>query len=257
MQDFYKSGRYFFAIAIIAFGIIQFVTSNFMSAFLPITQSNNSGIILLYGYSSLFVISGVTLLFNKTARAGSLLAFFLFFLSILYPHLFNLISNPQSVSEWTVMGETIAFCGGALIAVGMFSGNASARDRVLPLPKNKTTAGRILFAISLLICGIQHFMYAEYIAPLVPAWIPFREFWVYFVGVAFFAGFISLLFEIKTQLASALLGFMYLFWVLCLHAPRVITYRNKETEWTSMFIALGFCGIFFMLVSPNELKKTR
>jgi hypothetical protein len=38
MQELYKSGRYFFAFAIIAFGIIQLNVQDFMSGFLPVSK---------------------------------------------------------------------------------------------------------------------------------------------------------------------------------------------------------------------------
>ena len=255
MQEYYKSGRYFFAIAIIAFGVIQVVTSSFMSTFLPIKQSLTLGKILLYAYSCLFLICGITLMIDKTARLGARIAFFLFTIAIIYPHLYNLITDLHNPGPWSVFGETLAYSAGGLIAIGLFSPNPAAKDKVLPYPKNKIAAGRVLLASAILIFSIQHFMYGEFIAKLIPDWIPFQIFWAYLIGLVFLTASISLLLNIKTQLASFLLGFMFLFWVVCLHAPRVITNPNKETEWTSLFIALGFCGIFLMLDSACQQKK--
>ena len=45
---------------------------------------------------------------------------------------------------------------------------------------------RVVFGTSLLVFGIQHFMYARFIAGLIPAWVPAR----YAVGVAVGVGFI-------------------------------------------------------------------
>jgi uncharacterized membrane protein YphA (DoxX/SURF4 family) len=253
MQDFYKAGRYFFAVSIIAFGIIQFTTSDFMSAFLPIRISSHSRIFLLYFFSSLFVFAGLMMLFNRTARGGALTAV-LFAIFILYPGLINLISDPKNPGYWTVIAETLAICAGALIITGIFNRNTTAPDRALPFPKNKLVAGRILFACTLIVFAVQHFLYADYISTLIPTWIPLPVFWAYFVGIAFLAGSISLFVRIKTRLASALLGFMFLFWVFFLHAERVTANPQKETEWTSLFIALAFCGIFFAIASVSPRK---
>jgi uncharacterized membrane protein YphA (DoxX/SURF4 family) len=255
MQELYKAGRYCFAIAIIAFGIIQFTTGDFMSAFLPIKISSHSRIFLLYFFSTLFVFAGLMMLFNRTARGGALTAV-LFSVFILYPDLINLISDPKNPGYWTVIAETVAICAGALIIIGIFTPNTTARDRALPFPKNKLVAGRILFACSLIVFAAQHFMYADYISTLIPSWIPAPVFWAYFVGIAFLAASISLFIRIKTRLASALLGFMFLFWVFFLHAERVTSNLQKETEWTSLFIALAFCGIFFVLASVSPRKST-
>jgi len=48
-----------------------------------------------------------------------------------------------------------------------------------------TTLGRIFIAIALVVFGVQHFMYGVFVAGLVPAWMPGRLFWAYFVGAAF------------------------------------------------------------------------
>ena len=97
-------------------------------------------------------------------------------------------------------------------------------------------------------------MYADFIATLVPAWIPFKLFWAYFIGVAFSLTSVSLLTNIKTRLAAALLGFMFLFWVIFLHLPRVAGDTHIEPEKTSMFIALAMCGVFFTIAGDAEEK---
>ena len=52
--------------------------------------------------------------------------------------------------------------------------------------------GRILFAIGLVVFGVQHLMYGAFVATLVPVWIPFRLFWAYFVGVAFISAALAI-----------------------------------------------------------------
>jgi uncharacterized membrane protein len=253
MQELYKSGRYFFAFVIIAFGVIQFITGNFMSGFLPVFENLPGRKFFLYLISTLFLAGGLAMLPSGTSRRATLLMGFLFSFLFIYPHLVKLISDLHNPENWTVIAETLAFCGGTFIIAGDFSGPLSAENPEPQFPKLETT-GRILFAISLLIVGIQHFKYADYIATLIPSWIPFPVFWAYFIGVAFVASCISLLINIKTRLACTLMGFMFLFWVIFLHTPRVVANPHKEPEWTSLFIALGFCGIFFNLVSQYSQK---
>ncbi|HET6540068.1 MAG TPA: DoxX family protein, partial [Chryseolinea sp.] len=50
-----------------------------------------------------------------------------------------------------------------------------------------TKLGRYFLAIPMVVFGIQHFLYAEFIVHLVPTWVPGRLFWTYFAGVALFA----------------------------------------------------------------------
>jgi uncharacterized membrane protein len=107
--------------------------------------------------------------------------------------------------------------------------------------------GRFLFAAGLVVVGVQHFLYAKFIATLIPSWIPGHLFWAYFVGVAFIAAALSLATNIQGRLAAALLGLMFLLWVIVLHVPRVVASPHQGNEWTSAMIALAMCGGSFVL----------
>ena len=102
--------------------------------------------------------------------------------------------------------------------------------------------GRFLFAISLAVFGIQHFLYARFIATLIQSWMPAHLFWAYFVGVAFVASALAIAARKYGRLAAALLGLMFFLWVISLHLPRVAAAPHNGNEWTSMIVALAMCG---------------
>ncbi len=56
----------------------------------------------------------------------------------------------------------------------------------IPLP-SLARIGLCVFAFCILIFGIQHFMYAEFIATLITSWIPFKLFWTYLTGIGMIA----------------------------------------------------------------------
>lgn len=249
MQPLFRSGRYLFALAIMAFGAIQFVSGHFLIALFPLPENFPATGFLMALFSTLFIGAGLGMTINKVALRFAFLAGFLFFLIMIYPNLVKLFTDLHNGGVWTVVGETAALGAGALILTGKIP------NRIMD-PEKQTrpwyTYGRMIFALSLLVFGILHFEYADYIATLITGWIPFKLFWSYFVGVAFILGFLSILTNVKIYLASNLLGFMFLFWVIFEHLPRVIAKPDIEPEWTSMFIALAFCGIFFMLAQRSD-----
>src|SRR5713226_7889837 len=55
--------------------------------------------------------------------------------------------------------------------------------------------------IPLVVFGVQHFLYARFVAALVPSWIPGHLFWAYAVGIAFIATTLSIIVNIKARLA--------------------------------------------------------
>jgi uncharacterized membrane protein len=247
MQELFKAGKYLFAFSIIAFGIIQFGVQDFMKGFLPMPENLPARIFFLNFISTLFVAGGIAMCIPKTMHRAALLTGLLLFILFIYPHLVTLLGDLHNPNPWTASAEDLALAAGAFI----ISGDTS-KSSVSPGKSNFTRNGRILFALSLIVFAVQHFMYADFIATLVPAWIPFKLFWAYFIGVAFSLACISLLTNIKTRLACALLGFMFLFWVIFLHLPRVAAATHIEPEKTSMFIALAMCGIFFTIASEYE-----
>jgi uncharacterized membrane protein len=250
MQNLFKSGRYLFAFSIIAFGIIQFGTQDFMKGFLPVPENLPARNFFLNFISTLFVAGGIAMCFKNIMSRAALLIGLLLFILFIYPHLASLLTDFYNPNPWTSTAEDLALCGGAFIISGDADRSAASTGK-----SNRIRYGRLLFAVSLIVFAVQHFMYASFIATLVPEWIPFKLFWAYFIGVAFSLAFISILINLNTRLACALLGFMFLFWVIFLHLPRVAAATHIEPEKTSMFIALAFCGIFFTIASQYSAKE--
>src|SRR5260370_20520971 len=118
--------------------------------------------------------------------------------------------------------------------------------------------GRIFVAISLVVFGVQHFIYGGFVATLVPAFMPGRLFWAYFVGVAFVAAAIGILTRMLARPAATMLGVMFFLFVVLLHIPRIVGNSNSGNEWTSGFVALAMCGGAWILASaaPLEARET-
>jgi len=71
-----------------------------------------------------------------------------------------------------------------------------------------------LYAITLLVFGTKHFRYAEFVATLIPSWMPARLSLARFVGVARFACAVSIFARKLDFLGTTLLGVMFLLSVL-------------------------------------------
>jgi uncharacterized membrane protein len=117
------------------------------------------------------------------------------------------------------------------------------------------TIGRIFVAISLVVFGVQHFIYGGFVATLVPAFMPGRLFWAYFVGVAFFAAAIGIFTRMLARPAATMLGVMFFLFVVLLHIPRIIGNSSNGNEWTSGFVALAMCGGAWILANAAPLEE--
>jgi uncharacterized membrane protein len=98
----------------------------------------------------------------------------------------------------------------------------------------------------MVIFGIQHFMYAQFLATLVMKWLPGHLLWIYFTGAFIVAAGLAITTTVQARIAGIMLGVMFLLWVLLLHAPRVLANLHNQDELTSLFVALGFSGSAFI-----------
>jgi uncharacterized membrane protein len=129
-----------------------------------------------------------------------------------------------------------------------------AKTDLLTMGKSQTV-GRVFVAISLAVFGVQHFIYGGFVATLVPAFMPGRLFWAYFVGVAFVAAAMGILTKMLARPAATMLGVMFFLFVVLLHIPRIVGNSSDGNEWTSGFVALAMCGGAWILASAAPLEE--
>ena len=71
---------------------------------------------------------------------------------------------------------------------------------------------------------------------------------------ALIAAGLGIIVNIKRRLAAILSGAMIFIWFVILHIPRAIAdpHSGKGNEWTSVFEALAFSGIAFLIASQSK-----
>ena len=246
MQNLIKAGRVFYGIGIAGIGIQQFIYSEFRPVVLPYwPNSIPAPSIWAYIIGAALILAGAIIAFIKNARTVCiLLGVFLFLLFLCFHVYYQLFLSPYDFhfGNWTDALKELALSGGALVMASSFQGSSVTNNTLLSL-------GRIFFSIMLIVFGIDHILYKEFVAPLVPAWIPGPMFWTYFGSIALIGSGICILFKIKIRLVGILLGTMLLLWFIILHIPRAIAdpYAGKGNEITSVFQALAFSGIAFVI----------
>lgn len=108
---------------------------------------------------------------------------------------------------------------------------------------------QIVFAIPWIAFGILHFMYADLVATLVPAFIPFKSFWAYFTGTAMIAAGISFITNKFSSLAANLLGLMLTGFILLIHIPKLATNFSDINVWTRPLQDISLTCACFILAS--------
>ncbi len=79
--------------------------------------------------------------------------------------------------------------------------------------------GPIFYAAPIAAFGAEHFTVTQVIASIVPKWIPWHQFWAYFVGACFIAAALSLVTGVQARLAASLLALTFFLFVVLMDAP--------------------------------------
>jgi uncharacterized membrane protein len=116
--------------------------------------------------------------------------------------------------------------------------------------------GCVFIAAPLAVFATEHFRGARFIMNLVPAWMPARLFWAYFVGCALIAAATSLIAQKLVRLSSSLLGLMWLIFVLTLHLPNVATHPKDRIMWAIALRDLSFSGGVWALAGVHTQKSS-
>ncbi|PWT76067.1 MAG: hypothetical protein C5B59_07290 [Bacteroidetes bacterium] len=255
MQNLSIISRYLYAVAIAVFGLQYFIYGDFVPTLFPVPDTVPARIIWVIIIACVLIVAGVFIAGKLKSRltATILGLFFLFLFLVL--HIPKIVRSPHDAIAWTSAFEVLAMVGGAWILADTLP-SVALGQRVQPNALDKIiTTGPYLFAISLTVFGVQHFMYTENIVALIPGWVPGPILWSYLIGCIFFAVALSIFLKKKTRLAAVLLGTMFLSWVLLLHIPRVLANVQKQDEWTNAFVALAMSGISFTLAAALKEKN--
>ena len=247
-----KLGRFFFAIPQIVFAIEYLARGRWLGGMPPVPPWTHGEHIFSYVTGAALLVLGISLLINKEARLSATILGLLFMFSVVFLHAarhFSGIIHDGNIR--TRAFETLALGGAAFVLAALVS-KASSIQFLASANPLLAVIGRYIYAFSMVIFGIQHYLYAPYIAFLIPKWMPAHLFLAYFTGTAFIAAGLAIATHLFSRLASILLGLMFFLWVISLHAPRVIASPHNADELISLFVALAFSGTSFLLAAYSS-----
>jgi uncharacterized membrane protein YphA (DoxX/SURF4 family) len=238
-------GQQLFAISGAVFGIQYLQYGKYQGGLPPVPPWTPGGAAGADLVGIVLIATAVCLAINKKARLSALIIGGLFLFCVILLHLQHFSAVVHDGVARTRAFEPFALAGAAFVLAGMLP-----RDVASPLTaanKNLILFGRLAFGISMVIFGWQHFLYAAFLATLVPAWLPAHSFWIYFTGAGVVAAGLAIALNVLGSIAAAVLGLMFLLWVLVLHGPRVIAQPHNGDELSSLFVALAFCGASWII----------
>jgi uncharacterized membrane protein YphA (DoxX/SURF4 family) len=247
MDGVLRLGRLFFALSMVLFGVQYFIYVAGLKGPIPGPPWFPSAHALAVLTGAALIAVGVFIAAGKMVRLAATLLGVALLLSVAFFHLPRLIANLHNADPWTSSFEILALMGGAFVLASIATSDGFKLEPSDKILSQLAVFGRVMFAASLVVFAVQHFLYAKFVATLIPAWIPARLFWSYFVGIAFIAAALAIVARKMARAASILLGVMFLIWVVILHMPRVAASPRNGDEVTSLLVALAMGGASFIL----------
>jgi len=227
MSKLLRPGQIIFAVGILALGILQFFSRDFIVGRPPtaLWAANLPGKVMwAYISGGLLIISALAIITGKKeAPAASFICLLIFIFSFLCRHLPNMFTAKSAEDLlWHVNAyKTLALCGGAVVVAISFS---EQEDRQFSKGVSNgflLVAGCIFLAFFFIDAGLAHFKFHDFIInSFIPAYIPAHGFWTYFCGIALIAGGIGILIRKTRKWAAALTGLMILLCFFLLHITR-------------------------------------
>jgi uncharacterized membrane protein len=112
----------------------------------------------------------------------------------------------------------------ALLAVRNDFSQARGMEKVIAL-------ANLFFAIPLAVFGAEHFAVAKGMSQMVPAYIPWHLFWVYFFGAALLAASVSIATKIQVRWSGLLFGITMFLFDSLLTVPATVPDRHNRIVW--------------------------
>jgi len=232
----------FIAIALIGWGVIHFMTGDFITGRAPSWPEGLPGR-LAWAYASgiLFLVTAFFIVFptQKTslAKVASVTVACSGLLVLTWAgarNLFWVVSHLDYGYMLTNLGKSITI-GSGLMLIGWYS-----RRWVFIFAS-------VCTGIFLIIGGIQHFIFIDFVKTLVPRWIPGDVFWSYVAGVGLVAAGVALVTGISRKLAALISSYMVFIWFVILHVPRGFGETASFNEWIAIFEALFVSAVLALI----------
>jgi len=157
------------------------------------------------------------------------------------------MSSPQVFGPYFTL---VVFLIAAFVAVGREFWTARGLDKAYPL-------GRVSLAVPIAVFGAEHLTSPHEIMKLVPAWMPGKLFWTYFVGVALIAAALSFIFRVGIRLSATLLGIMFFCFVAMMDLPSAIAAPHDRIAWTLFARESAFsAGAILLAITSGAQQRT-
>ena len=232
-----------YGLGAVATGLVGLAWGDFALQWEPVAASFPGRTALAYIFSALLVVAGAAVNWRRSSAAlGAAALVGLYAVVVVLMHGAQIVQQPAMFAAWDGAAEQLALLAGGLASYAYLAGASTGLDES---PRHAVTArvALICMGVCLLMFGLAHFLYLDFTASMVPAWLPGgQKFWAILTGAAHVAAGIALLSGVKARLGAILLTVMFAAFGLLVHLPSLIAAAHSHLSWVINAINFALTG---------------
>jgi uncharacterized membrane protein YphA (DoxX/SURF4 family) len=257
-------------------GVVGLVWGDFALQWQPVAAGFPGRTTLAYIFSAALVVAGALVNGRATSAAprsavpgpaalrpaavgsaavGSAALAALYAVVVIFMHGPQIFQHPGAFPAWDGAAEQLALLAGGLAAYAYLSGADSGLARpsglgLLGPPARLARISVIMMGVCLLMFGLAHFLYLDFTASMVPAWLPGgQKLWAAVTGAGHLAAGIAFLTGVKARLAAIALTVMFAVFGALVHLPLLLADPHSHLGWVMNAINLALTGAAWALAT--------
>ncbi|MFA6084574.1 hypothetical protein [Mucilaginibacter sp.] len=237
MNTLVITGKWLYAITLVVFGIQHFIYADFLTTYVPAWIPWH--LFFVYLVAVAFIAAALSIIINKYVRLSCTMLSVMLALFILLIHVPRLLNDPQNPQTWTRALQDVVIMGTALVL--------TSNLRLLPI-------GKYLFAVPMIILGLQHFAHMAFVTAKVPAYFPGIIVWDYLFGLIMIIAAIAILSNRYLGVPALLLGIFLMVSIILYQVPLLLSDIRNGQQWAGTMLELAIAGGAFVVSAMPAAK---